>query len=137
MHGPTHPALSKVFLSNARQFLHGAAFADHQAVDISLHHMAIALELGLKSLLLDRGYGDDWNRIHIRHDLALALEHAVGAGLPPPPPALVRLVSAIGAPYGRHEFHRVRSDDVLPALLEVAQHAIAGILQDVAALHGG
>lgn len=35
---------------------------------IAAHSLAIAIELGLKAYLMQAGYADDWNWIHIRHD---------------------------------------------------------------------
>jgi hypothetical protein len=63
--------LTTTFIRNARGFLEGAE--DGRFPEITRYFLAIAIELSLKAYLLHRGISDDWNRIHIRHDLRKAL----------------------------------------------------------------
>jgi HEPN domain-containing protein len=79
-------ALSRAFLKTAERKIQGANWALGQGSDnIALHQLAIAIELLLKSYLLRSVTDDDWNRVHIRHDLDKAARYAANAGLVLPP----------------------------------------------------
>ena len=70
--------------SNADRFLRSSEEACRRGSDdIAYHSLAITIELTLKSYLLARATDDDWNRIHVRHDLVKALAYAERAGLGP------------------------------------------------------
>lgn len=78
--------LSSAFLHTAKSNIEGANWALGQGMDnMALHQVAIAIELLLKSYLLRTVTDDDWNRVHIRHDLDKAARYAVTAGLVLPP----------------------------------------------------
>ena len=62
--------------------------------------LAIAIELALKAYLLKRGISDDWNRVHIHHDLIKALKCARLAGFNGTPERLPAL-AALLSPYYR------------------------------------
>ena len=64
---------------------------------------SIAIELSLKAYLMQAGYADDWNRVHIRHDLEKALALAVATGLSGFPPELPQLAAILSPAYSRHQ----------------------------------
>ncbi|MBA1375934.1 hypothetical protein [Sphingomonas ursincola] len=77
--------LAHVQLSNAEAHLRSAAWALSRGMaNDALHSIAIAIELGLKSYLLNAATTDAWNRAHIGHDLDKAITYAERAGLDPP-----------------------------------------------------
>lgn len=77
--------LARVQLSNAEAHLRSAAWAVSRGMaNDALHSIAIAIELGLKSYLLNAATTDAWNRAHIGHDLDKAITYAERAGLDPP-----------------------------------------------------
>lgn len=77
--------LARVQLSNAEAHLRSAAWAASRGMaNDALHSIAIAIELGLKSYLLNAATTDAWNRAHIGHDLDRAITYAERAGLDPP-----------------------------------------------------
>jgi hypothetical protein len=79
-------ARSRAFLETAAINIQGAKLSLGQGSDnIALHQLAIAIELLLKSYLLRTVTDDDWNRVHIRHDLDKAARYAANAGLVLPP----------------------------------------------------
>src|SRR3546814_15155532 len=68
-------------MENASGFACGASASVGIAPASAAHSLAIAIELSLKAYLMKAGYADDWNRVHIRHDLEKALALATEAGL--------------------------------------------------------
>lgn len=77
--------LARVQLSNAEAHLRSAGWAMSRGMaNDALHSIAIAIELGLKSYLLNAATTDPWNRAHIGHDLDKAITYAERAGLNPP-----------------------------------------------------
>jgi len=77
--------LAQVLLENAAVKVEAAEWAASRGLDNeALHAMAIAIELLLKSYLLNVATNDDWNRANIGHDLAKALYYSTQAGLAPP-----------------------------------------------------
>jgi hypothetical protein len=96
--------LAYAFRRNAAGF-HGAAEAAlDRHPEVTRYFLAIAIELALKAYLLDRGISDDWNRIHIRHDLTKALRWALRAGFNGSPDGLPALAAFL-SPY--HEVHAI------------------------------
>ncbi|RKP28180.1 hypothetical protein SYNPS1DRAFT_20487 [Syncephalis pseudoplumigaleata] len=74
--------LAAVFLENATVKAAAAEWAADQGFDNqALHAIAIAIELLLKSYLLNVATDDVWNRANIGHDLAKALHYSAQAGL--------------------------------------------------------
>jgi len=74
-------ALWAAFWTNARCFEASALATQDRFPRQAAHSLAIAIELSLKSYLLHRGFSDDWNRVHIGHNLREALRCARGGGL--------------------------------------------------------
>lgn len=73
--------LAEALVGNARSFHSMAQAASDPTGGSRAYTMAIAIELALKAYLLQRGIADDWNRVHLRHDLNKALRCARMAGL--------------------------------------------------------
>lgn len=67
-----------------------------------LQNVGYALELGLKALLVERGWDDDSCRIEVRHDIAKALGEAAKVGFVPAHPDLAALIATISPYYKRH-----------------------------------
>lgn len=101
--GIADPALVAVFMENATGFARGAAGSVAITPARAAHSLAIAIELGLKAFLMKVGYADDWNRVHIRHDLEKALALAIEAGLSCLPLELPDLTAILSPAYRRHE----------------------------------
>lgn len=101
---PRHPdrRLALALLDNARTFHAMSLSMDGRTGDASGHYLSIAIELGLKAYLLDRGISDQWNRIHIGHDLIKAFRSARRSGLRDLPDGLEDLVRDLN-PVGRAE----------------------------------
>ena len=91
---PDH-SLARAFVRNARSFHDMGQTARGRPGGSSAYYLAIAIELGLKAYLLNRGITDQWNRAHIRHDLAKALRCARIAGLQGIPEGLPQLIEAL------------------------------------------
>ena len=94
----TDRQLASAFFRNATGFHESAEAAVQRFPDMTRYFLAIAIELSLKAYLLHRGISDDWNRVHIRHDLIKALRCARRAGLNAPPDGLVQ-IAALLSPY--------------------------------------
>lgn len=101
--GIVDSALIATFMDNAASFARGAADKVRVAPAIAAHSLAIAIELSLKAYLMQAGYADDWNRVHIRHDLEKALALAVATGLSGFPPELPQLAAILSPAYSRHQ----------------------------------
>lgn len=132
---PPERSLAVAFVRNARNF-HAMAWSEpDRSGRGSAYPCAIAIELGLKAYLLHRGFSDDWNRIHLRHDLRKALRCARGAGLRDLPAGLAELAAVLGPLYasgalrsGAVEpeltFSPETADRVISLLLDVVEAAI-------------
>ena len=94
--------LANAFIRNAERFWHGADELVPRFPDGARHFLAIAIELALKAYLLHRGISDDWNRIHVRHDLCKALRSAKRAGFDGAPPELAKIAAALNPYYKTH-----------------------------------
>ncbi|GAA0196011.1 hypothetical protein QOZ96_003453 [Brevundimonas nasdae] len=96
--GRSDRQLASAFFRNATGFHESAEAAVQRFPEMTRYFLAIAIELSLKAYLLHRGISDDWNRVHIRHDLIKALSCARRAGLNAPPDGLVQ-IAALLSPY--------------------------------------
>lgn len=96
--GRSDRQLALAFFRNATGFHESAEAAIQRFPEMTRYLLAIAIELSLKAYLLHRGISDDWNRIHVRHDLIEALRCARRAGLNAPPDGLVQ-IAALLSPY--------------------------------------
>lgn len=101
--GDVDPALIDVFMENATGFACGASASVGIAPASAAHSLAIAIELSLKAFLMRAGYADDWNRVHIGHDLEKALALAMEAGLSGLPLELPGIIAILSPAYRRHE----------------------------------
>ena len=123
-------------LENAARFLAGAQHLfrdDRQSREILFHHIAIAIELSLKSFLQFRGWSDERCRLEIRHDLTKALDAADGLGFRPSYPDLHPLLAILSPYYCRHRIGDLAAHE--PALLSPhkALKAAEEVLSDVRA----
>lgn len=128
---PPEQSLAVALVRNARTFHAMAWTAPDRSGARSAYASAIAIELGLKAYLLHRGFSDDWNRIHLRHDLKKALRCARLAGLRDLPVGLAELAAVLGPHYVSGD---LRSGAVAPELTvspEAADRVISRFL-DVA-----
>jgi len=99
--GAADRRLSHAFRQNACGFYRAAVACQGRFPEHSLYSLAIAIELSLKAFLLHRGVRDDWNRIHIRHDLRKALACAEGAGFRRAPGGVADLAASLTPFYER------------------------------------
>ncbi|MEB0282260.1 hypothetical protein QN347_06925 [Sphingomonas sp. 10B4] len=125
--------LVATFLENATGFARGAAASLDMAPARAAHSLAIAIELGLKAYLLQAGYADDWNRIHIRHDLEKALAHATDTGLLGVPKELPDLAAILSPAYSRHQIDALFRGGVSPFDLVDACGCVERLLVSVRA----
>jgi hypothetical protein len=124
--------LSLAFRWNAEGFYRSAVASQVRFPDISLHSLAIAIELSLKAYLLHRGVSDDWNRLHIGHDLCRALACAKRVGFCRVPGRLPDLAAGLTPCYERHGFSRRVAETLLPQLLPQACDTVGDLLRSVA-----
>lgn len=104
--------LATAFLRNARGF-HAASVAAHENNGHrSGHFLAIAVELALKAYLLHRGISDEWNRVHVRHDLVKVVRCARRAELTSIPVGLMKIAERLGQPYQSGAFSTTSADYV-------------------------
>lgn len=130
-HRPTDQRLAAAFVRNARAF-HAMAWAEpDRSVVRSAYHSAIAIELGLKAYLLHRGFSDDWNRTHLRHDLKKALRCARLAGLREVPDGLAELAAVLGPLYALGDLRSGAVEPDLPVSPSTADRAISRLLDVV------
>ena len=120
--------LSEVFRRNADGFYRAAVGAQAGYPEVGFHSLAIAIELSLKAYLLHRGVSDDWNRIHVGHDLVLALARARRAGLSRVPEGLPGLAASLTPFYEHHAFSR--STTMFSALPQACE-TVRGLLRGV------
>ncbi|RZN34372.1 hypothetical protein CWO90_07080 [Bradyrhizobium sp. Leo121] len=124
-------SLAEVFLGNAAVKVETADWAASRGLDNeALHAIAIAIELLLKSYLLNVATDDDWNRANIGHDLAKALYYSTQAGLVPPP-RVEWIISYLHPHFQRGGFQREASRSWPPGLArdacEVGRHLVQAI----------
>lgn len=125
--------LAQVLAGNARAFREKAQAGNSEIDGFRAYYLAIAIELALKAYLLQRGITDDWNRIHLRHDLNKALRCARMAGLHHLPDGLPQLVAALSPLYASGALSFGQGKPVLLMTPEAADKAISGLLTAVAA----
>lgn len=126
--GTTERQLSQTFRRNADGFYRAATGAPPGFPEIGFHSLAIAIELSLKAYLLHRGVGDDWNRIHIGHDLRLALACARRAGLRQVSDGVSDLAASLTLFYEQHAFSRSMTAAAVPLTLPQTCEAVRGLL---------
>ena len=124
-------ALARPFLRNAEGFFHGTDELLPLFPDNALHFMAIATELALKAYLLGRGISDDWNRIHVRHDLSNALKCAIRAGFKESSPRLAEVAAVLSPYYKSHSIPDMPAELAASIDWTVAHKLIATLLRDV------
>ena len=123
--------LAAAFLRNARTF-HAMAWTESdRSRGRSAYASAIAIELGLKAYLLHRGFSDDWNRIHLRHDLKKALRCARLAGLRDLPVGLAELAAVLGPLYVSGDLRSGAVEQELTVPPEAADRVISRFLDVV------
>lgn len=105
--------LAATFRRNAASFLLSAEHALERHSEGARYHLAIAIELALKAYLLDRGVTDDWNRVHLRHDLVKAMKSARRAGFSGEPAGLADLAALLSPFYQTHTIIRMPEESVL------------------------
>ena len=106
-----HPdrRLALAILDNAWTFHAMSLSMSGRTGDASGHYLGIAIELGLKAYLLHRGIRDQWNRIHIGHDLIKAFRSVRRSGLRDLPDGLedlVRDLNPVGTAAGEYRDRR-------------------------------
>jgi len=104
--------LARRFLRNAKSFWNGTEELAPLFPDGARHFLAIAIELALKACLLHRGISDDWNRIHVRHDLLKALKSAKRAGFTGAPPGLAKIAAALSPYYKTHTIPHMPAETI-------------------------
>ena len=130
--------LAEALIGNARSFHSIAQTANDPAGGSRAYSLAIAIELALKAYLLQRGITDDWNRIHLRHDLNKALRCTRMAGLRDMPEGLPELTGALSPFYASGALSWGQGRPVVPMAPEVADQIVAELLVAVeAAIRAG
>jgi len=128
--------LARAFIRNARAF-HAMAWTDEDRVAArSAYHSAIAIELGLKAYLLHRGLSDDWNRVHLRHDLTKALRCVRMLGCEDVPDGIAELAAVLGPLYASGTLRSGLVSPDLPLSPDDADKAICDLLGAVEAAIG-
>lgn len=128
--------LARTFAHNARAFHAMAWSEDDRVVARSAYHSAIAIELGLKALLLHRGLSDDWNRAHLRHDLTKALRCVRMLGFQGVPNGIAELAAVLGPLYASGALRSGLARPDLPLSQDDADKAICDLLSAVEAAIG-
>lgn len=127
---PDH-RLARAFVRNARVF-HAMAWTDNDRTGTrSTYHLAIAIELGLKAYLLRRGFSDDWNRVHLRHDLSRALRCVRVIGFRGVPDGLADLAAILGPLYASGALRSGSVKPELPLSPDAADQVICELLDAV------
>lgn len=128
--------LALAFAHNARAF-HGMAWTDDDRVAArSAYHSAIAIELGLKAYLLHRGLSDEWNRVHLRHDLTKALRCVLMLGFRGVPDGIAELAAVLGPLYASGALRSGLVSPDVPLSPDDADKAICDLLSAVEAAIG-
>ncbi len=129
--------LAYTFRRNAAGF-HGAAeTAQDRHPEVTRNFLAIAIELALKAYLLDRGISDDWNRIHIRHDLTKALKCARRAGFNSAPAGLPALAALLSPYYEVHAISSMAPDAIAAVSWPEACDTVRDLITAVGAVVDG
>lgn len=123
--------LAAAFCGNARSFHEMARSQRDRHGGTSAYYLAIAIELGLKAYLLDRGITDQWNRVHLRHDLTKALKCVRRAGLKDVPGGVRELADVLSPLYACGALSRGLASPVMPLPPPAADRAIAELLTTV------
>jgi len=129
-------ALARAFVRNARAFHEMGQAARGRSGGSSAYYLAIAIELGLKAYLLHRGITDQWNRVHIRHDLTKALRCARMAGLRKIPEGIHEMAEVLSPLYASGALSKGVVEPSLDLSPEVADQAICALLDNVQAFTG-
>ena len=129
-------ALARAFVRNARAFHEMGQAARGRSGGSSAYYLAIAIELGLKAYLLHRGITDQWNRVHIRHDLTKALRGARMAGLRNIPQGIQEMAEVLSPLYASGALSRGVGGPSEPLPPKVADRAIRALLDNVQAFTG-
>ncbi|WP_341022577.1 hypothetical protein [Brevundimonas diminuta] len=124
--------LAQALAGNARAFKEMAQAGDSEINGSRSFFLAIAIELALKAYLLQRGITDDWNRIHLRHDLNKALRCARLAGFRRLPDGLPQLTAALSPLYASGALSFGQGRPVLLMTPETADEVVGGLLSAVA-----
>ncbi len=120
--------LAAAFCKNARSFHAMARSQLDRYGGASVYYLAIAIELGLKAYLLHRGITDQWNRVHLRHDLSKALRCVRRAGLKDIPDGISELADLLGPLYASGALSRWMATPMIPMPPPVADLAIEELL---------
>ncbi len=128
--------LAVAFCENARSFHVMARESRERPGGTSAYYFAIAIELGLKAYLLHRGITDQWNRVHIRHDLNKALKCARRAGLKDIPEGISKLAEALSPLYVSGALSRDLAKPFFPLPPDATDNAINGLLDAVETIVG-
>lgn len=123
--------LAAAFCENARSFHAMARSQRDRHAGASAYYLAIAIELGLKAYLLHRGITDQWNRIHLRHDLTKALKCVRRAGLKDVPEGMRELAGVLSPLYATGALSRGVARPLMPLPPTAADQAIAELLTTV------
>lgn len=123
--------LAAAFCKNARSFHAMARSQRDRHGGASAYYLAIAIELGLKAYLLHRGITDQWNRVHLRHDLSKALKCVRRAGLKDIPDGIRELADFLGPLYASGALSRGMVKPVMQLPPTAADRAIAALLTTV------
>lgn len=111
-HARSDRHLAERFLRNARSFWNGTDELVPPFPEDARHFLAIAIELALKAYLLHRGISDDWNRIHVRHDLLKALKSARRGGFDGTPAGLAKIAAALNPYYKTHTIPHMPAETI-------------------------
>jgi hypothetical protein len=125
--------LAATFRRNAASFLLSAEHALERHPEGTRYHLAIAIELALKAYLLDRGVADDWNRVHLRHDLVKALKSARRAGFRAQPTGLADLAALLSPFYQTHTTMRMPKESIMTVDWAQAFQVVRALIDAVAA----
>lgn len=128
--------LAATFCKNARSFHEMARIQRDRHGGTSAYYLAIGIELGLKAYLLHRGITDEWNRVHVRHDLTKALRCVRRAGLKDVPEGLQRLGETLSPLYASGGLSRGLANPAIPLSADAADQAIDDLLLKVEAIIG-
>lgn len=124
-------ALARPFHRNAERFFHGTDRLLPRLPDNALYFMAVATELALKAYLLSRGISDDWNRIHVRHDLSKALKCATRAGFKGGSAKLAEVAAVLSPYYKSHSIPNMPAGLAASIDWTAAHELVATLLWDV------
>jgi hypothetical protein len=125
--------LAYAFRRNAAGFHGTAEAALDRHPEATRYFLAIAIELALKAYLLERGISDDWNRIHIHHDLTKALKCARRAGFNSAPDGLVALAALLNPYYKVHGISAMAPDAIASVCWSSACETVRRLIAAVSA----